>query len=99
MWRNYPLCRSVWCGKCYQESPNDNFPRLDHLQSCSDIEVDMVYTQNQYQRGRDGNHLMEVLFEGDLCSFRNVVGRDPDDANERDKFTLIAIRRVLLDIM
>jgi hypothetical protein len=28
-----------------------------------------------------------------------VVGRDPDDASERDEFTLTAIRRVLLDVM
>jgi hypothetical protein len=40
-----------------------------------------------------------VPFECNLCSFRNVVGRDPDDTNVRDKFTLMAIRRVLLDVM
>ncbi len=45
---NYPPCRSVWCGKCYRESPNDNFPRLDHLQSGSDLEVDAAYTQSCY---------------------------------------------------
>ena len=45
---DYPPCRSVWCGKCYRESPNDNFPRLDHLQSGSDLEVDATYTQNRY---------------------------------------------------
>ena len=42
---------------------------------------------------------MGVPFECNLCSFRNVVGRDPDDTNVRDKFTLMAIRRVLLDVM
>jgi len=41
---------------------------------------------------------MGVPFECDLCSFRNVVGRDPD-TNGRDEFTLTAIRRVLLDVM
>jgi hypothetical protein len=82
---NYPPCRSVWCGECYRESPNDNFPRLDHLQSGSDLEVDAAYTQSCYRCGRNG-------FECDLCSFRNVVGRDQDVTDARDEFTLTAIR-------
>jgi hypothetical protein len=60
---NYPLCRSVWCGGCYRESPKDNLPRLDHLQSESDLEVDSAFTQNCYQCSRDGDHLMGVPFE------------------------------------
>ncbi len=42
---------------------------------------------------------MGVPFECDLCSFRNVVGRDPVEGNEWDEFTLTAIRWVLLDVM
>jgi hypothetical protein len=42
---------------------------------------------------------MEVSFECDLCSFRNMAGRDPDVTNERNEFTLTAISRVLLDVM
>jgi hypothetical protein len=95
-WGNYPPCRSVWCGKCYQESPSDHFPRMNHLQSSSDLEVDAAYTQNWYRWGRNGDHLMGVPCECDLCSFRNMAGRDPDILNERNKFTLTAIRRVLL---
>jgi hypothetical protein len=98
-WRNYPPCRSVWCGTCYRESPNNDFPRLDHLQSGSDLEVDSAYTQNRYRCGQDRDHLMGMPFECDLCSFWNVVGRDPDSTNKRDEFTLTAIRRVLLDVM
>ena len=40
---NYPPCRSVWCGGCYRESPDNNFPMLDHMQSGSDLEVDAAY--------------------------------------------------------
>ena len=45
---------------------------------------------------------MGVPFECDLCSFRNVVGRDLIITDGRDEFTLTAftltaIRRVLLD--
>ena len=42
---------------------------------------------------------MGVPFECDSCSFRNVVGRNPDESNQKDEFTLTAIRRVLLDVM
>ncbi len=96
---NYPPCRSVWCGKCYRESPNDHFPRLDHLQSGSDLEVNSTYMQTRYRCGRDGDHLMGVPFECDLCSFWNVVGRDPDVTNECNEFTLTAIRCMFLDDM
>jgi hypothetical protein len=96
---NYHPCRSVWCGTCYCELPNNNFPRLDHLQSGSDLEVDSAYTQNRYRCGQDGDHLMGIPFECNLCSFWNVVGRDLDRANKQDEFTLTAIRRVLLDVM
>jgi hypothetical protein len=85
--------------QCYRESPNNLFPRMDHHQSGSDLEVDMAYTQNRYRWGRNGDHLMGVPFECDLCSFRNVAGRDPDFSNDWDEFTLTAIRRVLLDVM
>jgi hypothetical protein len=96
---SYPPCGSVWCGKCYKESRIDHFPRLDDNQNGSDLEVDAAYTQNRYRCGRDGDHLMGVPFECDLCSFRNVVGRDPVVMDGRDEFTLTAIRRVLLDVM
>ncbi len=94
-----PVQRSVWCGKCYKEFINNHFPRLDDNQNGSDLEVDSAYTQHCYQCGRDGDHLMEVPFECDLCSFRNVVGRDSIITDARDEFTLITIRRVLLDVM
>ncbi len=97
---SFPPCKAAWCSKCYQESPNDNFPRLDdRLVSGSDLEVDLTYTQNRYRCTRDGDHLMGVPFECDLCSFRNVTGRDPVSGSDRDDFTLVAIRRVLLDAM
>jgi hypothetical protein len=96
---NYPLCKSVWCNKCNRESLNNHFPRLDHHQSGSDQEVDSAYTQNRYQCGRESDHLMGLPFKCNLCSFRNVVGRDPVDTDARDEFTLTAIQRILLDAM
>ena len=63
--------------------------------------LDDKHTLNQYRCGRDGDHLMGVPFECDLClcSFRNVSGRDPEFGNHKDLFTLTTIRRVSLDVM
>jgi hypothetical protein len=42
---------------------------------------------------------MGVPFECDLCSFRNVCGRQPEFNNKRDQFTLTTICRAQLDVM
>ena len=42
---------------------------------------------------------MGVPFECDLCSFRNVCGRQPILGNRKDQYTLTCIRRVQLDVM
>ena len=49
--------------------------------------------------GRDGDFLMGIPFECDLCHFRNVVERDPVVGGEKDEFTLLCIRRASLDAM
>ncbi len=53
--------------------------------------LDDDHTLSRYRCGRDGDHLMGVPFECDLCSFRNVSGRDPEFGNRKDLFTLIAM--------
>jgi hypothetical protein len=45
--------------------------------NATDLEVEMSPTLNRYQCGRNSNHLMGVPFDCDLCSFRNVFGRQP----------------------
>ena len=97
-----PPCRNVWCGECYREASDDRFPRLDDNgegQNATDLEIEVSPTLNRYRCGRNGDHLMGVPFECDLCSFRNVCGRDPVFGNYRDQFTLTSIRRVQLDVM
>ncbi len=77
------------------------FPRLGKNEEAngSDLDLDMPETYNHYRCGRNGDHLMGVPFESDLCSFRNLTGRDPALGSHNDHFTLVAIRRVLLDMM
>ena len=84
-------CRNVWCGKCYKEAINDPFPRLDQkgVGNESDLMgLDDDHTLSWYRCGRDGDHLMGEPFECDLCSFRNVLSRDPEFGNRKDLFTL-----------
>ena len=50
-----------------------------------------------YQKARDGDHLMGVPFECDLCHYRNMRKKDPDFGNSRDVYLLMVIRRANLD--
>ena len=91
----FPPCRNVWCGPCYQEASDDTFPRLDDNEeglNTFDLEVEQSHpTLSRYRCGRNGDHLMGVQFECDLCSFRNVCGREPAWGDRRDQFTLTSI--------
>jgi hypothetical protein len=93
-------CRNVWCGTCYREAGSNPFPQLDKTKetSGSDLDLELPETHNRYRCGRNGDHLMGVPFECNLCSFRNITGRDPVMGNHNNHFTLVAIRRVLLDV-
>ena len=89
-------CRNVWCGPCYREAASDPFPRLDKNGDAngSDLDLGTQESHDRYRCGRNGDHLMGVPFECDLCSFQNVTGRDPVLGDYNDHFTLVAIRRV-----
>ena len=52
---------------------------------------------DRFQVGRPGDHLMGIPFECDLCHFRNLNGRDPCDSSSKDRYTLLVIRRAMLD--
>ena len=54
--------------------------------------------QQRYRHARSGDHLMGAPFECDLCSFRNICGRDPVWEHKKDCFTLTCIRRANLDV-
>jgi hypothetical protein len=77
------------------------FPSLDKNKEAngSDLDLDTPETCNHYQCGRNGDHLMGVPFECDLCSFHKMTGKDPMLGIHNDHFTLVAIWRVLLDVM
>ena len=89
-----PPCRNVWCGECYQETSDDRFPRLEDNReglNATYLEIEVSPILNRYQCERNWDHPIRVPFECDLCSFRNVCGRDLVLGNHRDKFTLTSI--------
>jgi hypothetical protein len=93
--------RNVWCRKCYRESGSNPFPRLEDNEETngSDLDLDTTESNQRHRCRRNGDHLMGVPFECNLCSFRNVTGRDPVLGDHNDHFNLVAIHRVLLDVM
>ena len=53
---------------------------------------------NIFMQGRDGDMLL-APFQCDLCWFRNVKGRNPEEDSLEDESLLSMIRRVNLDMM
>ena len=94
-------CLAAWCGECYVPHPEDPFPIQDVLEDEEENE-DLETGEKlelRFRRGRNGDHIMGIPFECDLCHFRNVARRDPVDGNPKDEFTLMCIRRASLDAM
>ena len=48
--------------------------------------------QERYRCARNGDHLMKVPFECDMCHFRNMNKQDPVYGFKKDEDTFIAIR-------
>ena len=98
----FPPCLAVWCGKCYREHPQDPFPIQtlldDGIGDDEELETEEDLKE-RFRHGRDGDHLMGIPFECDLCHFRNVCERDPLWNTHEDTYTLLCIRRANLDAM
>ena len=90
----------VWCGECYHLHPEDPF-RVQTSFSAGDDESENLETDKRLDKcfriSRNGDHLMGIPFECDLCQIRNVYERDPTHGNAKDNYTLICIRRPILD--
>lgn len=55
--------------------------------------------ERRFMCAREGDHVMSIPFECDVCHFRNITGRDVDWGNSRDIYTLTCIRGASLDAM
>ena len=75
--------------------PEDPFPIQDVLEDEEENE-DLETGEKlelRFRRGRNGDHVLGIPFECDLCHFRNVARRDPVDGNPKDEFILMCTRR------
>ena len=93
-------CMAAWCGACYKAYPSDPFPVQRGLNGELDEDEDLETEEKlatRFAQGRNGDYLMGIPFECDLCHFRNVAERDPVSGNAKDDFTLVCIRRACLD--
>ena len=94
----FPPCHQVWCGPCYQAAPEVRFPVQERP---GDVEDDELVVEevdkDRYMVGRNGDHLMDIPFFCELCSFRNLEGRNPEIRRWEDRKLLAFFRRANLD--
>jgi hypothetical protein len=77
---------------------HDPFPVRETVEEGLDLELDPM-DEDLYRRGRDGDHLMGVPFECDLCHFCNLTRRNLIWGDPRDEYTITCIRRANLNAM
>ena len=61
-----------------------------------DLETEGPLNKN-FRIARGGDRLMGILFECDLCQFRNIKDGDPIHGSSKVNYTLICIRQLILD--
>ncbi|KAL7490524.1 hypothetical protein ACHAWT_000141, partial [Skeletonema menzelii] len=99
----FPRCHVVYHGACYRDYEGSPFPvqrTLDEDEEEEErgFEVDEE-ARKVFMHGRDGDHVMGVCFECDVCHFRNIMRRDVCWVSEKDLTKLRFIRRASLDVM
>ena len=71
----FPPCYSVWCGEFYRPHPEDPFRVQTSLAARDDKSEDLETEgrlNKSFRIARYGDRLMGIMFECDLCQFRNV---------------------------
>lgn len=88
-------CKGVYCGPCYTPHRLDKFFHYTPVDE-DGFEWRPADDLNRHKYGRNGDHLL-TPFQCDLCSFRNLQGRNPVANSYQDDMVLCCIRRVTLD--
>jgi len=91
----WPACRQVWCGPCYTQHPQDKFYQSTPIDE-SGFDWRPRDGLLRFKEARSGDHLL-IPFQCDLCSFRNLCLRNPQEHDPHDTFLLCCIRRANLD--
>jgi hypothetical protein len=98
----FPLCRAASCGDCYRRYKDDPLPIQRTMDEEDDEEVGFETEESRDSRfmcARNGDYVIGLPFECDLCHFRNVAKREMDWDDAQDLNTLVFIRAATLDAM
>ena len=83
----------MWCGDCYAKHPKDDFPKYVK-ELVGDWEGDL---EGRYEKGGVIDTML-IHFQCDLCHFRDMKGRYPNEGSDIDKILIIYIRRASMDV-
>ena len=87
-------CQGARCDRCYRDEGEIKFP-VAEPEDEEGFPLVNEGDEDCFMYGRKGDHLMSP-FQCDLCHFRNVNKRDPNNSGQ-DKKLMILIRRANLD--
>ena len=90
-------CRQAWCGPCYGATDGGEFPIAIPVDE-EGVEIEDHKDRGRYLAARNGDHLI-TPFQCDLCHFRNMTDRDPQELLPMDNRLLKCIRRANLDAL
>eukprot|EP00980_Cylindrotheca_fusiformis_P023557 scaffold10595_cov116-Cylindrotheca_fusiformis.AAC.1 len=91
---SFKPCLKAWCGGCYSVPPGNEFPIRRPVDE-DGLENLAPGDEHRFCRGRNGDFMM-TPFQCDLCHFRNIQKRDPEEHPGDDKL-LRFIRQANLD--
>ena len=90
-------CRQAWCGPCYVATDGGEFPIAIPVDE-EGVEIEDYKGKGRYLSARNGDHLI-TPFQCDLCQFRNLTDRDPQELIPQDNRLMKCIRRANLDAL
>jgi hypothetical protein len=88
-------CKGAWCSGCYTPLGNKRFKVRKSVDD-DGIEIVKAGDEKRFLEARPGDNLL-TPFQCELCHFRNIMKRNPVNANWADREILEYIRRANLD--
>jgi hypothetical protein len=87
----------VWCGTCYTPLDNNEFPIARPVNEDGLI-TEEITDSKRYCEARNGDNLV-TPFQEDLCHFKNLMNRNPNESLAQDLRIMKCIQRANLDAL
>jgi hypothetical protein len=95
----FPVCRMDWCDSCYRDLDPGTFVVKQPVDAEDNVQMASPEDVKRSRCALVGDHWM-VVFQCDLCHFRNITGKDPRvSQSAEDLRAMVATRRVHLDVL